>query len=144
MHLQDKYTVLFIGIVDTQKMSIRYINASMSDPIVVTQTPAGYKIKPLSSNCSIIGIIDLDDIEVAEQKLYRGDLILMASDGVSEVMDSNGVELGDTELFMETIQNSASKSAKHFIDDIADLVLEYSGGKKLRDDVTMLVAKVER
>jgi serine phosphatase RsbU (regulator of sigma subunit) len=144
MHLQDKYTVLFIGIVDTQKMTIRYINASMSDPIVVTQTPAGYKIKPLSSNCSIIGIIDLDDIEVAEQKLYRGDLILMASDGVSEVMDANGVELGDTELYMETIQNSASKSASHFIDDIADLVLEYSGGKKLRDDVTMLVAKVER
>ena len=37
MHLQDKYTVLFLGIVDTSKMVIRYVNASMSDPIVITK-----------------------------------------------------------------------------------------------------------
>ena len=143
MHLQDKYTVLFIGIIDTEKMTIRYVNASMSDPIIVTRAPDGYKIKPLTSNCSLIGIIDLDDVEVAEQQLFRDDLILMASDGVSEVMDENGVELGDTELYLNTIKNSAYKSAHHIINDIADLVLSYNGGKKLRDDVTMLTVKVE-
>ena len=143
MHLQDKYTVLFIGIIDTEKMTIRYVNASMSDPIIVTRAPDGYKIKPLTSNCSLIGIIDLDDVEVAEQRLFRDDLILMASDGVSEVMDENGVELGDTELYLNTIKNSAYKSARHIIDDIADLVLSYNGNKKLRDDVTMLTVKIE-
>ena len=143
MHLQDKYTVLFIGIIDTEKMTIRYVNASMSDPIIVTRAPDGYKIKPLTSNCSLIGIIDLDEVEVAEQRLFRDDLILMASDGVSEVMDENGVELGDTELYLNTIKNSAYKSAHHIINDIADLVLSYNGDKKLRDDVTMLTVKVE-
>lgn len=144
MKLQDKYTVLFIGIIDTEEMTIRYINASMSDPIVVTQTPSGYKIKPLGSNCSLIGILDLDELEVAEQKLYKGDLVLMASDGVSEVMNEDGVELGDTDLYLETIKNSANKSAQKFIDDIEDLVMDYKGSSKLRDDVTMLVAKVDR
>ena len=135
---------MFIGIIDTQKMTIKYINASMSDPIIVTRGPDGYKIKPLTSNCSLIGIIELeDDIVPAEQKLFRGDLILMASDGVSEVMDENGVELGNTDLYLDTIKSSACKSAQHFVDDIVDLVLEYNGDKKLRDDVTMLVAKVE-
>jgi len=143
MHLQDKYTVLFIGIIDTAKMTIRYINASMSDPIIVTRAPDGYTIKPLTSNCSVVGIIELDDITVAERKLFRDDLILMASDGVSEVMDNDGVELGDTELYMSTIKNSAYKSARHIINDIADLVLTYNGNKKLRDDVTMLAVKVE-
>ncbi|MBO5137233.1 MAG: serine/threonine-protein phosphatase [Spirochaetaceae bacterium] len=142
MHLQDKYTVLFIGIVDTEKMTIRYVNASMSDPIIVTKAPDGYKIKPLTSNCSLIGIIELDDIVPAEQKLFKGDVILMASDGVSEVMNEDGVELGNTDLYLDTIKNSACKSASHFVDDIADLVLSYNGDKKLRDDVTMLVAKV--
>ncbi|MCM1321421.1 MAG: SpoIIE family protein phosphatase [Bacteroides sp.] len=144
MKLQDKYTVLFLGVIDTKKMIIRYINASMSDPIIVTQTPAGYKVKPLASNCSLVGIIDLDDVEVADQKLYNGDLIFMASDGVSEVMDENGVELGNTELYMNTVQTSAAKSASAFIDDIANLVLSYNGDKKLRDDVTMLAAKLEK
>lgn len=144
MKLQDKYTVLFIGIIDTEEMTIRYINASMSDPIVVTQTPSGYKIKPLGSNCSLIGILELDELEVAEQKLYKGDLVLMASDGVSEVMNEDGVELGDTDLYLETIKNSANKSAQKFIDDIEDLVMDYKGSSKLRDDVTMLVVKVDR
>ena len=142
MKFQDKYTVLFIGIIDTEKMTIRYVNASMSDPIIVTRSPEGYRIKPLSSNCSLIGIIDLDNVIVAEQKLFRGDLILMASDGISEAMDKDGVELGTTDMYLATIKNSANKSAGNFVTDMANLVLSYSEGH-LRDDVTMLVAKVE-
>lgn len=146
MKLQDKYTVLFIGVVDTEKMVIRYVNASMSDPLIITNSPSGYRIKPLTSNCSLVGIIDMeeDDIEVAEQRLFRDDVILMASDGVSEVMNEEGVELGDTELYQDTIKKSASKSPKEFIDDVVQLIMDYNGGKKLRDDVTMMVAKVER
>ena len=143
MHLQDKYSVLFIGIIDTQAMKIRYVNASMADPLIITRAPDGYKIKPLQSTCSLVGIIDLDEIAQEEMPLYRGDVVLMASDGVSEVMNGEGVELGDTELYLNTVKNSAHKAARHFIGDIADLVLEYNGDKKLRDDVTMLVAKVE-
>ena len=142
MHLQDKYTVLFIGIVDTSKMTIRYINASMSDPLIITRSPSGYRIKPLTSNCSVVGIIDVPDVEPDEAKLFRGDVIFMSSDGVSEVMDDQGVELGDTELYHDTITKSASKHPKEFVDDVVNLVMSYNGNKKLHDDVTMMVAKV--
>jgi serine phosphatase RsbU (regulator of sigma subunit) len=142
MRLQDKYTVLFLGIVDTQKMTIRYINASMSDPIILSRSPDGYRIKPLSSNASLVGIIDMGDVNVAEQRLFRGDTILMATDGVSEVMDDSGVELGDTELFKQTLQAGAGKQPQQFVDDIVNLIMEYNGNKKLHDDVTMMVAKV--
>ncbi len=143
MKLQDKYTVVFIGVVDTSKMTIRYVNASMSDPIIISKSADGYKIKPLTSNCSVVGIIDIDEVEVSEARLFRGDVILMASDGVSEVMDENGVELGDTQLYEDTIKRSAAKGPQEFIDDVVDLVFSYNGDKKLRDDVTMMVAKVE-
>ena len=143
MHLQDKYTVLFLGIVDTTKMTIRYVNASMSDPIVITKAADGYRIRPLTSNCSVVGIIDLpDEIEVAEQRLFRGDVIFMSSDGVSEVMNDEGVELGDTELFHNTITKSAEKHPKQFVDDIVNLIMSYNGNKRLHDDVTMMVAKI--
>lgn len=142
MSLQDKYTVLFLGIVDTSAMTISYVNASMSDPIIITKTGGGYKIKPLTSNCSVVGIIDIPDVQVATQKLYRGDVILMASDGVSEVMDESGTELGDTDLYHDTLCASAPKHPKEFVDDIVNLVFSYNGGKKLRDDLTMMVAKV--
>ena len=146
MHLQDKYTVLFIGIVDTEKMKITYVNASMSDPIVVTRSPEGYRIKSLSSNCSVVGIIPIEesDVQVSEQRLFSGDLIMMASDGVSEVMNADKVELGDTELFTNTIKASASKDPQDFVQDIVNLVLSYNADTRLHDDLTMLVAKVER
>jgi serine phosphatase RsbU (regulator of sigma subunit) len=143
MHLQDKYTVLFIGIIDTQKMTIRYVNASMSDPIIVTRSPDGYRIKSLTSNCSIVGIIPIDEVEVSEQRLFSGDLIMMASDGVSEVMNEDKVELGDTELFTDTIKKSAAKEPREFIKDITDLVFSYNADTRLHDDLTMLVAKVQ-
>src|SRR5574344_1961733 len=142
MKLQDKYTVLFISVVDTQKMTIRYVNASMSDPLIVTRAPDGYTIKPLSSNCGVVGIIDIDDIRIDEQRLFRDDLILFASDGVSEVMNDEGVELGDTELYTETIKNSAAKQRQEFIDDIVNLIFDYKGNNKLHDDITMMVTKV--
>lgn len=144
MHLQDKYTVLFIGIVDTEKMKITYVNASMSDPIIVTRSPEGYRIKSLSSNCSVVGIIPIEpgDVQVSEQRLFSGDLIMMASDGVSEVMNADKVELGDTQLFTDTIKASASKEPQEFVTDIVNLVMSYNADTRLHDDLTMLVAKV--
>ena len=142
MHLQDKYTVLFLSIIDTEKMKIRYINASMSDPIILSPSPDGYRIKPLTSNASLVGILDMGDVTVAEKRLFRGDTILMATDGVSEVMDDSGVELGDTDLYKKTLIAGASKSPQEFVDDIVDLIWKYNGDKKLHDDVTMMIAKV--
>lgn len=143
MHLQDKYTVLFLGIVDTSAMKISYVNCSMSDPRILSRSPDGYRIKPLASSASVVGIIEMDDVRIIEQKLFRGDMILLATDGVSEVMDDSGVELGDTDLYKETLQSSAAKSPQQFVDDIVNLVLRYNGDKRLHDDVTMLVCKVQ-
>lgn len=148
MHLQDKYAVIFIGILDTQKQTVRYVNASMADPLILSRGRSGtYEIRSLESTCSLVGIIDLDEVEEKEEPIHPGDLLFMASDGVSEAKDAAGVELGDTELYLNTLKNSAHKSARHFVNDISDLVLEYCGAAngtgKLRDDVTMLVAKVE-
>ena len=142
MHLQDKYTVLFLGIVDTEKMRITYINASMSDPIILSRSPDGYRIKSLASNASLVGIIDMDDVSVPEHRLFRGDTILLATDGVSEVMDDDGVELGDTDLFKETLQTAAAKQPQQMVDDIVSLIMKYNGDKRLHDDITMMVVKV--
>jgi serine phosphatase RsbU (regulator of sigma subunit) len=66
----------------------------------------------------------------------------MASDGVSEVMNKDKVELGDTQLYTDTIKAGAGKSPQEFIDDIANLVISYNGDTRLHDDVTMLAAKI--
>ena len=142
MKLQDKYTVLFISIVDTQKMTIRYVNASMSDPVIITRAPDGYTVKPMASNCGVVGIIDLDGVHTDEMRLFRDDVIMFASDGVSEVMNEDNVELGDTELYHSTMTKSAVKTPQEYVDDVVRLIFDYKGECKLHDDITMLVTKV--
>lgn len=144
MHLQDKYTVLFIGVVDTKKKKITYINASMSDPVRITKEEEDYRIIPLESSAQIVGILDGGEVKVREEELKSGDTILLASDGISEVMDEKGIEVSETELFSRTLKKGAARNDPNdMVKDIVDMIFEYNGGGKLHDDVTMLVAKVK-
>lgn len=142
MSLQDKYTVLFIGLVDTSRMTITYVNASMADPLVISETRAGRQIRRLKSNCSLIGIIDLDEIGVSEAKLFPGDVILIASDGVSEVPDQNGNMLGDSETWTDYVTEESARPLDQFVNGLSELALRYAEGAPLRDDLTVLAAKV--
>lgn len=144
MKLQDKYTVLFIGIIDTKEMKITYINASMSDPVRITREDGGYRIIPLESSAGIVGILDIVDAEVREEPLKSGDTILLASDGISEVMNDKGIEVSDTELFPATLKKGAMREkAENMVQDIVDMIFEYNGNARLHDDVTMLVTKIK-
>ena len=142
MNLLDKYTVIFLGIIDTKAMTIRYVNASMEAPMILTKAAEGYKVKTLESNCPLVGIIDIDSISIAEKPLYRDDLLLITSDGIPEITDDEGVELGRNELYIETIQSFASSEAGEIVIKIADFGLHYSAAKAFRDDITILAIKL--
>ena len=143
MNLMDKYTVLFLGIVDTDAMTLRYINASIENPMILTQSHEGLRVKTLDSTCSIVGIIDIDDIEVVEKPLYNGDVILLQSDGVPEAMNSEGVELGETDFYLDRIKSFAKEQkAQSIVDSIANMALDYAHGRKMRDDVTIVACRV--
>ena len=124
-------------------MTIRYINASMESPMILTEVADSYKVKILESTFGVVGIIDLDKIEVKEQKLYRGDVILMTTDGVPEIMNENGEELGETDLYLDSIKSFASGGAEEIVNNIAGLAYTYAGSAPVRDDITMLCAKVK-
>ena len=144
MNLIDKYTVLFLGLVDTEAMTIKYVNASIENPMLLTRSHDGLKIKTLESNCSIVGIIDLDEIEVAEKPLYKGDVLLIYSDGVPEAMNSEGVELGETDFYLDSIKKIVqTNNAQGIVDSIADMAIKYVRGEKMRDDVTIVACRIK-
>lgn len=143
MNLMDKYTVLFLGLINTETMKLRYVNASIENPMILTRTHDGLKVKTLDSTCSIVGIIDIDDIGEEEKQLYDGDVLIIQSDGVPEAMNSEGVELGETDFYLENIKSFAGKeNAQGIVDSIANMALQYAHGKKMRDDVTIVCCKI--
>ncbi len=144
MHFQDKYTVLFVGIIDTLEMELTYINASMADICILTETPVGYNIKNLPSNCSILGLVELGEVTTETCPLFWNDVLFLATDGISEGANEYGIELGDTAIYESTIKEAASKTPQEFIDDVNALAKAHTGGRKFKDDITMLVIKVEK
>ena len=143
MGLLDKYTVLFLGLVDTEKMTIKYINASMEDPMILTESPDGYKVKVLESTCSILGIIEFDKMEVNERPLYRGDVILMMTDGIPEAMNDDGVELAETDTYMESIKSFVQGSAEDIVKNVTNMAYVHAGNQPMRDDITIMCVKVK-
>lgn len=145
MGFDDKYTVVFLGLADTEKKTLRYINAAMADPIIITQTALGPKLRRLEPTMGLVGLVPLDEeIPVEELPLRSDEFILLASDGVTEVVNSSGERLGETELFERALLQYSRQGAGDFVGSITSLLYDYVGDLALKDDVTILAAKVGR
>lgn len=141
MRLMDKYTVLFIGLIDTGKKTLSYVNASLADAFLFSHTDGGCSVKHLSPNCCILGIVDLEAVAVSSVPISDGDFLFLASDGVSEVRNQKGVQLGESPLFLESLQQNVLCSPDGCLAKTAALAQEFCDNK-LTDDMTMLAVKI--
>lgn len=144
MGFDDKYTVMFVGLADTAKRTFRYVNAAMADPILITQTAIGPKVVRLQPTMGLVGLIPLNDVVVEELPLSTDEMILLASDGVTEVSDASGARLGETELFERSLAQSSKSSAADLVSSVSAMLYSFVGDNPLKDDVTILAAKVGR
>lgn len=145
MGFDDKYTVLFLGLVDTQKRSFRYVNAAMADPIVITQTALGPRLERLEPTMGLVGLVPLEEsIPVEEIPLRTDMLVLLASDGVTEVTNEAGERLGETERFERSLLQASKLGAAEFVGGVTGMLYDFVGDATLKDDVTILAAKAGR
>jgi serine phosphatase RsbU (regulator of sigma subunit) len=144
MGFDDKYTVMFLGLADTANRTLRYVNAAMSDPILITQTAMGPKVVRLEPTMGLIGLVPFDEVPVEELPLRTDEIILLASDGVTEVTDASGARLGETELFEKSLALASKSEASDFISSLSSMLYSFVGDRPLKDDVTILAAKVGR
>ena len=145
MGFDDKYTVLFLGLVDTAKKTMRYVNAAMADPIIVSQTALGPKLRRLQPTMGLIGLVPLEkELPVEELPLRTDEFIILCSDGVTEVADESGVRLGDTEGFEKALLQASRFGAEDMVGSISGLLYGFVGDAPFKDDVTILATKVGR
>lgn len=111
--------------------------------IVKTGAPATFirrkdRIDIINCQSLPVGILKDVDINVYEEYLQDGDIIIMMSDGILEANKTTD----NLERWMkDVIANINSLNPKKIADEIMDAVKEVSGGK-VKDDMTLLVTKV--
>jgi serine phosphatase RsbU (regulator of sigma subunit) len=144
MGFDDKYTVMFLGLADTAKKTFRYVNAAMADPIIITQTATGPKVVRLEPTMGLVGLIPFDEVPVEEMPLRTDQVILLASDGVTEVADASGARLGETEFFEKSLALASKSNISDFVSSVSAMLYSFVGDNPLKDDVTILATKVGR
>lgn len=132
------FVTIFYGIYDTQTGEVVYTNAGHNPPYIVK---ASGEVKPFPMPAdTMVGI--MDDMEFHEEKaqLEKGDALVLYTDGVTEAMNPELQEYGESRL-EEALKKTPSLDCQQTIDATKADVAAFVAGADQSDDLTMLVFK---
>ena len=134
---QFRYITMFIAMYNTKTRKLQYVNAGHNHPVLKN----GEKIIKLTKGCTILGMIkDLGNIEVGEKILEENAILVMYTDGLSEIENDQGEEFGIKNI-TKYIQNNEKLVLKNFTNKLIDEVEVFKGENEIFDDVSLLCAR---
>lgn len=131
------FVSVFLGILDDRDLTLRYASAGHS-PVYIR---SGRHVTPLSVTGGLIGLKRDDHFASASVELGVGDILVLATDGLTEARDAGGVMLGD-EQAMRWIER-ANPAPQRLADEIVARLRRYGGGR-IADDLALLVIRIQR
>lgn len=134
-----RYLSLFLGLVDTRRNVLQYINAGHVPPILVRGGAS--EIKLLEEGGTVIGLFPEADYRRGSIKLEAGDVLVCSSDGILEISDESGHEYGAMRL-AECVRRQREKNAQGIVDAVLSDVAGYSTASMSVDDKVLVVMKV--
>jgi serine phosphatase RsbU (regulator of sigma subunit) len=121
---------------------LRYVNAGHNPPIVLRQHDGRCEIFHLNPLSMPVGISADAQFKTATFQLHIGDVLIAYTDGITEVQDRQG-ELWGQGRFERLLSSCGCGQPKELMDRILGEVSGYAGGQPQRDDMTLVVMKVE-
>jgi serine phosphatase RsbU (regulator of sigma subunit) len=134
----QKYMTMFMGLIDTRRKSIHYINCGHVPPVIIR--PGSEPIQ-LTEGGMVIGLFEGIEFERGHVKFQPGDILVLCTDGITESMDARDEEFG-LERLVASVGKVAERKAKEIVLQVCDDVTEYSKGGTHIDDKVMLAIKV--
>lgn len=134
---QNRFVTLFIGELDCENGTLKFINAGHEPALVVRKNG---EVEKLTSNSLPLGLFETLEFSAQQTQLLSGDVLVVFSDGVSEATAPNGEEFG-IERLTEVIKANLNLSAAGLRDKIDSALSKFTNNASFRDDVTLLIAK---
>ncbi len=134
----EKFLSIFLGLVDTRRRGLHYINAGHIPPLLVR---ADGDVLTLEEGGMVIGLFSAVEYRRGSLKLLPGDVILCCTDGILEATNPQHEEFGVKRL-VELVKANRRLSAQELVDRIAREVTAYSHSSTHVDDKVLMVMKV--
>lgn len=132
---EDKFSTLFIGVIDTNENILRYAAAASPPPLVLS----GEKLTSLNTKGYLLGIKKDSSYETRECPFNKGDLLCLYSDALLENHRKIDACLQENEL-VERLKTAQRENSERIVDLIKQDYLQ-KVGENFSDDLSMLVCK---
>ena len=135
----DKFFTICYLVLDQRSGEFRYSRAGHPMPVVVRKSGA---LEMLDTGGTIIGIGSPMPFEEGTGRLEPGDMIVLYTDGVTECQNASGAFFGDDRL-CRALAGTAGAEPNAACETVMNDLLAFSGGARMRDDVTMMAIRYE-
>jgi len=137
-HQVGKFVTTFLAELDACNRTLTYAGAGQSAVLL----PRGGDPIPLKSGSLMLGLQNVLSIAgPVEMKLNSGDLLLICTDGLREVLSPAGDLLSWPTIYSRADELRA-QTAQEILDGLVALSRKHAEGSWPQDDVTVIVAKV--
>jgi len=139
------YATLFFADYDDSTRKLRYANCGHLPPALLRagsedQASKPPKVEWLRSTCTVMGLFEAWQCEIAEVQLAAGDTLVLYTDGVTEAADAEGREFGESHL-LDTLESHAHLQVGPLLQALVAAVQQFSGGSEQQDDITLVIAR---
>lgn len=135
----EKYLSIFLGLIDTRRRGLHYINAGHVPPILISGESGQYRL--LEEGGTVVGMFPHAEYSRGSANLAPGDVLVCCTDGILEAMDANDNEYGNERL-AQCVARNRSKPAQAIVDAVLAEVSEFSQSGTHKDDKVLMIMKV--
>ncbi len=134
-----KHLRIFLGLIDTRRNVLQYVNAGHVPPILVKGKTGDVKL--LEEGGTVIGLFPQADFNRGTVKLEKDDLLVCTTDGILRISDEQKRAYGARRL-MDFVRRHHMRTAQNIVDAVLAELSAYSTASMNDDDKVMIALKV--
>jgi sigma-B regulation protein RsbU (phosphoserine phosphatase) len=139
----ETFVTFFIGAFDSSTKTLTFCNAGHQPPLVLHKTKSKKEsVEMLRPTGAAIGLIEEAEFGENTIELQKEDLLVLYTDGVTEAVNLQNQEFGRERLATLSRQVNILP-VKEVVQEIRQAIEEFSEGKPLDDDTTLVVCKIK-
>ena len=136
------FASLFYAEYEPATRSLQYVNAGHNPPIVVRPRMDSCELFQLRAEAVPIGMFADARFEARKFQLEKDDILVAYTDGITEAASSSG-DLWGLERLESLLRSCSRMTSGEIVERILADVSDFAHGEPQRDDVTLVVMKVQ-
>ena len=134
----SKYLSIFLGLVDTRRHGLHYINAGHVPPLLIDGATG--KARTLDEGGTVVGLFPRAEYHRGMARLKPGDVLVLCTDGIPEAMNEQEEEYGPERL-AACVAAHRTRTAQGIVDAVLAEVNQFSRAGTHIDDKVLMVVK---